>query len=192
MGNQVDRQRAFLLELHELVDEEAAAQYLALNKLYHLPLAQRIAKGRALEKVRIERREDNRLIARFGHNASVYRPGDFVQIGRGDPLMDDRFQVTIEGEGEHHFELEIFHCAVDLKLEDPDGWVIEDSHYDLSDRYRTALNEAGETAVGRDRILPLLMGETEPIIAPERYEHGERLGSTLISKQDPDSFCAHP
>ncbi|MFT7515285.1 MAG: hypothetical protein ACI9QL_004516, partial [Candidatus Omnitrophota bacterium] len=71
-------------------------------------------------------------------------------------------------------------------------WVIEDSHYDLSDRYRTALNEAGETAVGRDRILPLLMGETEPIIAPERYEHGERLGSTLISKQDPDSFCAHP
>jgi hypothetical protein len=38
----------------------------------------------------------------------------------------------------------------------------------------------------------LLMGETEPIIAPERYEHGERLGSTLISKQDPDSFCAHP
>ncbi|MCP4426841.1 MAG: AAA family ATPase, partial [Chloroflexi bacterium] len=59
------------------------------------------------------------------------------------------------------------------------GWTLDVGFLDLSGYILSALAEAGDTEIGRERILPLLMGEAEPLIDPGLYARGLEIGETL-------------
>jgi DNA replication ATP-dependent helicase Dna2 len=57
--------------------------------------------------------------------------------------------------------------------------VLDEGYVDLSHWILDALDEAGDTLIGRTQILPLLMGYARPKVDPRRYERGLEMGETF-------------
>jgi hypothetical protein len=64
---------------------------------------------------------------------------------------------------------QLFHLVGDEKITADQQ---DEDQIDLSQFYLDALKHAGDSLVGRERILPLLIGRTQPTIDMARYDRG--------------------
>ncbi|NJM08644.1 hypothetical protein HC891_24340 [Candidatus Gracilibacteria bacterium] len=85
-------------------------------------------------------------------------------LSRGDPFFEPRFLVTLEVDEETDLLVSTEEPGVTIFdfVAQPDGWVLDEGFLDFSDQVLAALDEAADTLVGRERVLPLLMGNSRP------------------------------
>ncbi|MFL5807621.1 MAG: hypothetical protein ACJ8CR_38575 [Roseiflexaceae bacterium] len=151
--------------MRRLVLDETASVRQQIFQVWSKPVPARVADGLAVEGVRIIRVEPNGTIAlTCDCNSSRFCEGDVLLLSRGDPFAAPRLLVTLEVDDETHLL---------VSSEDPDvnwgsvlhqrtGWVLDQGLLDFSQFVLDALDQAGDTVVGRERVLPLLLGQARP------------------------------
>jgi len=151
---------AFLNQLCRLVLEEAETARAQIQQVWSLPLAERVAAGRAIADIRIVRvLPDGLLELACERNDSRYREGDVLCLSRGSPFYEPTILVTLELDEETELLVSTEDPSVILSetFDQREGWVLDEGYLDFSTTVLEALNQAGDTAAGRERVLPLLM-----------------------------------
>ena len=171
---QLSEKTQFLNGLRDLVLTETIAQRKQIHAHWEKPLAARVADGYAIEAVSLkELRRDGLIELTCSRNISRFRPGDIMCLSRNDPFAHDA--VTVQLVEDEETEL-LISCGETVEWDklfvQKDGWTLDIGLIDMSGYILSALAEAGDTEVGRDTILPLLMGASEPTIAPNLYDDG--------------------
>ena len=164
----------FLNGLRDLVLTETIAQRKQIHAHWEKPLATRVADGYAIEAVSLkELRRDGLIELTCSRNISRFRPGDILCLSRNDPFAHDAVTVQLVEDEETELLISCGEMVEWGKLfAQKDGWTLDIGLIDLSGYILSALAEAGDTDVGRDSILPLLMGNLQPAIAPGPYARG--------------------
>lgn len=171
----------FLNSLKDLVLTETAVQCKQVHAHWEKPLAVRVADGYAIQNVSLKEIRDDELVAlNCSRNLSRFRPGDILCLSRNDPFAHDSIMVNLieDEETELLISCEDFVDWETLFIQKT-GWTLDVGLLDLSAYILSALAEAGDSEIGRERILPLLMGEANPTINPEQYARGLDIGETL-------------
>jgi DNA replication ATP-dependent helicase Dna2 len=163
----------FLRQLRRLVLDEADSARQQIFQLWGKSVAARVAEGFAIEGVRVVQVDPNGTIElACDRNTSRFREGDVVLLNRGNPFEAPRLLCTLEVDDE---------TRLLVSSEDPDanwgrvlhqrsGWVLDQGLLDFSQYVLDALDQVADTAVGRERVLPLLMGQAKPAMDYARYE----------------------
>ena len=172
--NRSDEQAgSFLDHLRRLVLDEALTAKQNLMELWSQPLASRVRQGRAIEGLRVVRvSQDGRIELACDRNQSRFREGDILNLNRHSPYFQPNFQVTLEIDNGQ--ELTVYSRALAFNwgevFGEPTGWILDQDQLDLSQYLLDALTHVGDTTVGRERILPLLMGRLRPQVDLASYE----------------------
>ncbi len=163
----------FLDYLRRLVIDEALTAKQNLLELWSQPLATRVRQGRAIEGLRVVKvGQDGRIELACDRNQSRFREGDFLSLNRSSPFFQPHFQVTLEVDDGHQLTV----CSRELAFNwgevfgEVTGWILDEDNLDLSQYLLDALNHVGDTTVGRERILPLLMGRLRPMMDVASYD----------------------
>lgn len=160
---------AFIEQLARLVVEEAEESRRQVQQVWTRPLAERVAAGRAVADVRVERVEPGGLITlSCRRNESRFREGDVLCLNRDSPFFEPAILVTLEADEET--ELLVSSEDPSAAFVDLDGWTLDEGYLDFSGALLGALDQAADTAIGRERVLPLLTGRSRPRVDVERYE----------------------
>ena len=160
----------FLQKLENLVRNEAEAQYRALEQQWSRPLQERVARGWAIEGLRVEQIKNGiaRLVCTT--NDSRFREGDLVLLHRDRPQDPDALHFDLQYDGETDLELSLIRGNEYFLTSQQDGWVMDQDWFDASPFYLDALNAVADSQLGRSTILPLLQGSLSPKIDYARYE----------------------
>jgi DNA replication ATP-dependent helicase Dna2 len=165
----------FLAQLRRLVRDEALTARQNVEATWRKPLPQRVAEGRAVEGVRLAGWAANGQIElTCERNASRFREGDLLRLHRGDPRAEPHITVTLQVDDETRLAVSLQGLGADWVqiLDQAEGWFLDEDMMDLSPYYLEALDAAGDTVRGRERILPLLMGQARPTMDAARLERG--------------------
>jgi DNA replication ATP-dependent helicase Dna2 len=172
----------FLKGLRRLVLDEADTVRQNIHTVWSKPVAARVSEGRAIEGVRVVKVSPDGLIhLACSRNSSRFREGDVLCLNRGNPFAEEAMMVALEEDDETRLvassqELGMNWGALERE---PLDWVLDEGYMDLSQWILDALDEAGDTLIGRTQILPLLMGYARPKVDPRRYERGLEMGETF-------------
>ena len=163
-------------ELRAFVRTEHEAQRGHLARLWAKPVQDRIEEGRCVAGAWIkEVRGAKGLVLGVAGNDSRFREGDFVTLSQGDPNIPLCDAVVLESEDEQ-IEIQLWGRAADA-LNLPPGYCglqLDETSIDLEDFFLGAIEDLAKTAVGRERILPLLDGTLKPKLDLEEFEAAER------------------
>jgi len=166
---------AYLKRLKRLVRDETQAGRVRIERIWSKPIPERVASAYCIEGIEIlDCLRDGDLLLRCTSNRSRFREGDILCLNRGDPHRQPVINVTLLEERET--ELLVLPQDLDIPwtsiLEEKQGWYLDIGFLDLSHFVLSALNEVGDTVIGREHILPLLMGDERPKLETTRIERG--------------------
>ncbi len=159
-----------LNRLRYFVQAEAETQYAALDRQWSRPLSERVAKGWAIEGLRVERFEKGLIRLRCDTNDSRFREGDLLVLHQGNPKDPNALHVELQYDGETELEASLIKGNHFFLAAEPDGWIFDQDWFDSSPFYLDALNTVADSLRGRSTILPLLQGSLSPKIDYARYE----------------------
>jgi DNA replication ATP-dependent helicase Dna2 len=183
----------FLADLARVVRADADDARRQVSNIWARPLDERVKSGRAIADLRIaERHPDGMFALSCPRNESRFREGDVLLLSRGDPFFEPRFLVTLEVDEETDLLVSTEEPGVTVFdfVAQPDGWVLDEGFLDFSDQVLTALDEAADTAVGRERVLPLLMGNSRPQADSDRFAYAlERGTSWGLNEQQAEALA---
>lgn len=160
----------FLQRLRQVVEEEASAQWQALQRQWSCPLGERVAKGWAIEGLRVIGFEQNILRMTCDSNYSRFREGDLVVLHRGNPQDPDALHLDLYYDRETELEAGLIRGNIYSAAANPEGWIMDQDWFDSSPFYLSALSTVADTHRGRNIILPLLQGTLTPKLDFARYE----------------------
>jgi DNA replication ATP-dependent helicase Dna2 len=164
----------FLSKLRQYIQKEAETQFATLSRQWAQALNDRVAKGWAVEGLRVVKFQNG--IARFicGTNDSRFREGDLVVLHRGNPRDDESaLHCDLQYDGETDLEVSLIRGNEVLLSAYPDGWVMDQDWFDASPFYLSALDVVADSQRGRSIILPLLQGSLTPKIDYAKYERAK-------------------
>src|SRR5262245_37365742 len=90
----------FLQKLRSFVQDEADTQHRALEKQWSRALQERVAKGWAIEGLRIEQIKNGIARLSCATNDSRFREGDLVLLHRDNPHDTDALHCELQYDGE--------------------------------------------------------------------------------------------
>ncbi len=163
----------FLQKLRKFVQDEADTQYRALEKQWSHSLQERVAKGWAIEGLRIEQMKNDIARLSCGTNDSRFREGDLVLLHRGNPRDPEALHCELQYDGETDLEVSLIRGNEYFLTLQPDGWIMDQDWFDASPFYLDALNAVADSQLGRSTILPLLQGSLTPSIDYARFERAQ-------------------
>jgi DNA replication ATP-dependent helicase/nuclease Dna2 len=183
----------FLNGLRDLVLTETAAQRQQIYTQWDKPLPTRVADGFAIENVSLkEIRKDGLIALTCAGNISRFRPGDILCLSRNNPFARDSLMVNLVEDEETALTIS---CESPVEwekiFEERNGWTLDVGLIDLSSYITSALADAGDSAIGREQILPLLMKNLRPVIDPALYASGLDIGETLELNWDQSDALAN-
>ncbi len=164
---------AFLDKLNRFVRDEYRAQRRQIDLTWRKPIGERVAAGRAIEGLRVVGpTPGGGLLLTCTRNVSRFREGDILCLHQGDPNFHPKCKVTLTTDRETQLAVTPPDFGVDLTslVESGAAWTLDEDTLDLSQFLLDALGDAGDRAVGREFILPLLMGDRRPGTDLARYE----------------------
>lgn len=160
----------FLKRLRKFVQAEADAQYRALEKQWSRPLQERVARGWAIEGLRVEQMKNGIIRLSCVTNDSRFREGDLVLLHRDDPHDPNALHCELQYDGETDLEVSLIRGNEVFLASNAESWIIDQDWFDASPFYLEALNAVADSQLGRSTILPLLQGSLSPKIDYARYE----------------------
>ena len=165
----------FLHRLRKFVQSEADAQWRALDHQWSRPLAERVAKGWAIEGLSVVSFEKNIVQLVCDTNRSRFREGDLVILHRGSPRDPNALHFDLYYDGETKLEMGLIKGNSYFLTLQPDGWILDQDWFDSSPFYLSALDTAADSQRGRSIILPLLQGSLIPKMDFARYERAREI-----------------
>lgn len=166
----------FLAGMRHLILDEAITQRYDLMKLWAKTISERVALGRAIESVQIAGgTERGNIILLCVRNNSRFREGDILRLNRGIPIEEPSYQVTLERDDDTELEVSLSRfnsTPISELMLNKAGWILDEDYLDMSDYVIDAINQAGDTTVGREQILPLLMRQRQPQMDGARFNRG--------------------
>lgn len=159
-----------LNRLRYFVRSEAETQFSALDQQWARPLAERVAKGWAIEGLRVEKVDKGLIHLDCATNDSRFREGDLLVLHRGSPKDPNALHVDLQFDGETELEASLIKGNHFFLAAEPDGWIIDQDWFDSSPFYLDALDTVADSLRGRSTILPLLQGSLMSKIDYARYE----------------------
>lgn len=170
----LSEQQQFLNGLRDLILTETAAQRKQIHAHWSKSLVSRVAEGYAIENVALKKiRRDDLIELNCLRNISRFRPGDILCLSRNDPFSHEAVTINLVEDEETDLLISCNDMVDWNKLfTQKEGWTLDIGFIDLSSYILSALAEAGDTDVGRQHIMPLLMGKLTPDIAPDLYACG--------------------
>ena len=165
----------FLLKIRKFVEDEAEAQFSELARQWSRPLQERVAKGWAIEGLRVEHFDKG--FARFvcATNNSRFREGDLVILHRNNPRDEDALHFDLQYDGELELDASLIRGNQVSLFANPDGWIMDQDWFDSSPFYLSALDIVADSHLGRSIILPLLQSTLTPRIDYARYERAREV-----------------
>lgn len=163
---------AYINQLTRLVLDQAEAARSQAQALWHKPVAERVAAGRAINQVDVVSVGfDGMITLRCQRNESRFREGDVLLLSPGNPLEAPHILVTLEVDEETELVVSSEDPAIHTSeaLREAQNWVLDEGYLDFSNTIVEALNQAADSAIGREHVLPLLMGERKPQTDMQRY-----------------------
>ena len=97
----------FLVRLRQYIQEEASAQYKALEHQWAYPLNERVAKGWAIEGVKIEDFQRGIIRLSCQTNESRFREGDLIVLHRGNTRDENSLHCDLQYDGETELEISL-------------------------------------------------------------------------------------
>ncbi len=183
----------FLNDLRDLVLTETAAQRRQVHAQWEKPLATRVADGFAIENVSLVRVHPNDQVElACTRNQSRFRPGDVLCLSRNDPFNPQNVMVSLVEDEETRLLISSDDIVPwQVHFTPNEGWTLDVGLIDLSSYILDALAEAGDSLVGRERIMPLLMGNRSPQIDPGLYDRGLEMGEAVGLNWNQSEALAH-
>ncbi len=160
----------FIGKLRQYIESEANTQYKQLERQWSFPLAERVAKGWAIEGLNIGGYQKQIIRLSCDTNDSRFREGDLVVLHRGNTRDPDALHCELEYDGEKDLEASLQEGNEYLLSEYRTGWIIDQDWFDSSPFYLSALNQAADTQLGRSFVLPLLQGSLQPQVDLAKFE----------------------
>lgn len=161
--------------LHRLrlfVQAEADTQYSNLDRQWSRPVGERVAKGWAIEGLRVAREEKGIFRLACDTNDSRFREGDLLVLhqARQSPKDANALHVELQYDGETEIEVSLIRGNATFLEAEPSGWIADQDWFDASPFYLDALDSVADSMRGRSTILPLLGGAITPRLDYARYE----------------------
>lgn len=160
----------FLEQLRQFVESEASTQYKQLERQWSFPLAERVAKGWAIEGLNVEGYQKQIIRLSCETNDSRFREGDLIVLHRGNPRDPDALHCELEYDGEKVLEASLQDGNEYLLTHYREGWIMDQDWFDSSPFYVSALNQASDTQLGRSFVLPLLQGSLQPQVDMAKFD----------------------
>src|SRR5512133_2267767 len=132
----------FIEKLRQYVESEANTQYKQLEHQWSFPLAERVAKGWAIEGLKIADYQKQIIRLSCDTNDSRFREGDLIVLHRGNPRDPDALHCELEYDGEKDLEVSLQEGNEYLLTEYREGWIMDQDWFDSSTFYISALNQA--------------------------------------------------
>jgi DNA replication ATP-dependent helicase Dna2 len=164
-----------LKRLRHFVQVEAETQNSALDRQWSRPLSERVAKGWAIEGLRVEHFEKGIIRLRCDTNESRFREGDLLVLHRENPQDPNALHVELQYDGETELEASLIKGNQFFLAANPKDWIIDQDWFDASPFYLDALDTVADSLRGRTIILPLLQNSLTPKIDYARYERTAEL-----------------
>ena len=164
----------FLKKLRQFVRDEADTQHRELERQWSHSIRDRVAKGWAVEGLRVEQMNNGIVRLSCATNDSRFREGDLVILHQNNPWDPDALHFDLQYDGETDLEVSLMKGNEAFLLSQTKGWVMDQDWFDSSQFYLDALNTVADTNLGRDTILPLLQGKLTPKIDYARYERAQK------------------
>jgi hypothetical protein len=164
----------FLNKLREFVRDEADTQHRELERQWSHSIRDRVAKGWAVEGLRVEQMKNGIARLSCATNDSRFREGDLVILHQNNPWDPNALHFDLQYDGETDLEVSLMKGNETFLLSQTEGWVMDQDWFDSSQFYLDALNTVADTNLGRDTILPLLQGKLTPKIDYTRYERAQK------------------
>lgn len=163
----------FLQRLRNFVENEADAQRETLHKQWNTPLNERVARGWAVEGLRVHEFKHNIIHLTCDTNESRFREGDLVILHRGNPRDENTLHCDIQYDNETEIDLNLIRGNELFLAQNPEGWIMDQDWFDSSPFFLSALNEAADSNLGRSFILPVLQGALKPKLDFAKYERAK-------------------
>lgn len=172
----------FLEKLRQYIEREANTQYKQLERQWSFPLSERVAKGWAIEGVKVEDYQKQVIRLSCTTNDSRFREGDLIVLHRGNPRDPDALHCELEYDGESTLDVSLQEGNEYLLSEYREGWIIDQDWFDSSPFYISALNQAADTQLGRAFVLPLLQGSLQPQVDMAKFDRAvQQLKDSLLN-----------
>ena len=151
---------------------EIRLQRMACEEIWHTPLAERVERGDALGPLKVSSISKNHVILHPVSTSAeladcALRESDFVCLSRDTPLAPIGHFIHA---GEDDAGIHLLRWKGAMPPAAGYDWVIDPDFYDMTDRFAEAIESLAATELGRDRVLPLLMGDADSALDPEIYE----------------------
>lgn len=149
--------RERLSELRNFARTEFAAQRDTFKKLWALDEAARVRDGHCLRGLLYQRRtNEGHLRFTVDEDETDFREGDLLRLHTGDPLRPlSECSLVASEEG----WVQVDHFKSHIEIEHGVSYLLDRSYFDLENTVLGAIDELGGTMRGRERILPLLLGD---------------------------------
>lgn len=168
----------FLSTLQRQIVQEAEYGRHQVRKIWNIPLAQRVAQGKAIQNVRVHSISKEWVHLEFPDQDALFREGDFLLwTESGLPEVEARAELVLMEESEGRFVCMV-RSRTDLLTRGATG-VLDFGYLDVSRHLEDALQKAAETTKGRERILPLLDGNLRP-----RFDSGLHADACRIGEAE--------
>ncbi len=176
---------ALLNRLRHHIKKEAETQFRRLNNQWSRSLQERVAKGWAIEGLRVANIDKDVIQLVCDTNESRFREGDLLVLHRGSPQDPNALHVELVFDQETRLTVNLIRGIDAFLLADPDNWILDQDWFDASIYHLDALNMVADTLRGRSIILPLLQGSLMPHYDYSRYVRGadEMTGMNLNDSQ---------
>jgi DNA replication ATP-dependent helicase Dna2 len=146
--------------LRQFVRDEFACQRQVFARQMAEPREHRVRRGTCLDGLIFCGMENGRAMFRHGGNDSRLRESDLVLLRTQDGVEEGGLMSIYREESDTLWLVGEGGFRPDRGGAGP--WMIDEAFLDLERQYLEALERLPGTAVGRERILPLLMGKAEP------------------------------
>lgn len=151
---------------------EIRLQRAACEEIWRTPLATRVAQGHSLGPLKVVAVSKNHVrLAPADHLAEIadcsLREGDFVCLSRDTPFAPTGHFIH---SGEDDDGIHLVRWKGSMPSTSGDDWVMDPDFYDMTSRFAEAIEGMAMTDLGRTRVLPLLMGESDSTLDPEIHE----------------------
>ena len=179
-----------LNRLRSFVRSESDAQQRAIEQQWAQPLAERVARGWAIEGLTVDHFEKNIVRMYCDTNDSRFREGDLLVLHRGNPHDPLNLHVDLIYDGETELEATLIHGNPTMFAATPEGWIADQDWFNSSSFYLSALDSVADSLRGRSIILPLLQGALIPKIDYARYERvAESLAESGLNESQIESVA---
>jgi DNA replication ATP-dependent helicase Dna2 len=180
----------FLHRLQQFVQAESDAQWQALDRQWSRPLGERVAKGWAIEGLKVVSFDKNIVRLVCDSNRSRFREGDLVVLHRNGPQDPNALHFDLYYDGETELEVSLIQGNPYFMHAQPAGWILDQDWFNSSPFYLSALDTVADSQLGRTTILPLLQGSLTPKVDFARYERArEFLSGTHLNESQVEAVA---